>query len=117
MTELNGHNTPVPTNHLASIEAPTAPEIIEAPAFDQKAHDLMLQTIDRVATDWIAGLQQTRANSEQIERFVLERIAKVKEDINQLYLLGNAVRVEAKRGDDINHQLAHELEKLLEAYQ
>ena len=45
---------------------------------------------------------------------MLERAAKVKADITALYLLGNAALAEAKRGDDVNAKLAHELDKLTE---
>jgi hypothetical protein len=82
--------------------------------FDQESHDLLLKSIDQVASDWVAELAHVRQNSEQIEQLVLQRTAKVKGDITALYLLGNAALSEAKRGDDVNAKLARELEKLTE---
>jgi hypothetical protein len=82
--------------------------------FDQKAHDLMIKSIDQVATDWIGELEHTRENSKKVEQLVLERAAKVKSDITALYLLGNAALAEARRGDDVNERLAGELDKLSE---
>jgi hypothetical protein len=83
--------------------------------FDQKAHDLLIRSIDQVATDWVSELEHVRGNSKKIEQLVMERAAKVKADITALYLLGSAALAEAKRGDDVNHRLADELDKLSEA--
>lgn len=80
--------------------------------FDQKAHDLMIRGIDQVATDWVGELAHTRENSQRVEQLVMERAAKVKADITGLYLLGAAALAEAKRGDEVNHRLATELDKL-----
>jgi hypothetical protein len=90
---------------------PTEPSALP---FDQKAHDEMIQSIDRVATDWVGELEHVRKNSQAVEQLVLQRAAKVKADITALYLLGNAALAEAKRGDDVNHRLADELDKLVE---
>jgi hypothetical protein len=85
-----------------------------ATPFDQKAHDLMIKGIDRVATEWVGELEHVRDNSKKVEQLVLERAAKVKADITALYLLGSAALAEAKRGDDVNERLANELDKLSE---
>lgn len=108
---------------LAAQEAPgkriatTVQEHVKPSAmpFDQKAHDLLLKSIDQVASDWVAELEHVRDNSKQVEELVLQRAAKVKADITALYLLGNAALAEAKRGDDVNQRLADELERLAEA--
>jgi hypothetical protein len=82
--------------------------------FDQKAHDLLLQSIDQVADDWVTELTHVRRNSEEIEKLVLQRASKVKVDITALYLLGNAALAEARRGEEVNSKLAGELDKLIE---
>ncbi len=82
--------------------------------FSQQDHDLLLASIDHVAEEWIAQLQQVRRNSEEVERLVLQRAAKVKADITQLYLLGSTAMQEARRGEQVNEKLATELEKLAE---
>ena len=82
--------------------------------FDQHAHDLMIQGIDQVATEWVGELEHTRENSKKVEQLVMERAAKVKADITALYLLGSAALAEARRGDEVNERLASELDKLSE---
>jgi hypothetical protein len=92
-------------------------EIVDTTApvpFGQQEHDLLLRSIDHVATDWVNQLERVRQNSQRVEQLVLERAAKVKTDITQLYLLGAAALAEAKRGDDVNTKLASELNKLAE---
>jgi hypothetical protein len=92
----------------------TITEPVKGKHFEQQAHDLLLESIDKVAHEWVDELQHIRSNSEQVEHMVLERIAKIKNDITQLYLLGNAAMVEAQRGDEINTKLSGELDKLRE---
>jgi hypothetical protein len=82
--------------------------------FNQQHHDLLLKSIDQVASDWVRELEHVRHNSEQVEQLMLERAAKVKSDLTMLFLLGNAVRAEAQRGDEVNAKLASELTKLSE---
>jgi hypothetical protein len=82
--------------------------------FDQQAHDLLLKSIDQVATDWINQLEHVRQNSKAVEQLVLKRAAKVRADITALYLLGSAAQAEAKRGNEVNARLTDELDKLME---
>jgi hypothetical protein len=84
--------------------------------FTQQEHDLLLKSIDQVAGNWVNELKHVRNNSEQVEQLVLERAAKVKADLTMLFLLGNAVRAEAQRGDEVNAKLAGELDKLSETH-
>jgi hypothetical protein len=129
MTEMNGvQQHPV---DLDAVEAQTRSELQRAgearasitiqeamppsaQLFDQKAHDLLIRSIDQVATDWVGELQHVRNNSMRVEALVMQRAAKVKADITALYLLGNAALAEAKRGDDVNAKLTTELERLTE---
>jgi hypothetical protein len=91
---------------------PTMTEM--AVPFSQRDHDLLLESIDHVSTDWTGQLALVRKNSEAVEALVLQRAAKVKADITALYLLGHAAMQEARRGEQINAKLAMELEKLAE---
>jgi hypothetical protein len=100
---------PPPPSPVADERPPPSSE-----PFDQQAHDLLLKSIDQVASDWVAELDHVRKNSEAVEQLVMQRAAKVKADITALYLLGHAALAEAKRGDDVNVKLAGELEKLAE---
>lgn len=80
--------------------------------FDQKNHDLLLASIDRVAEQWVEQLKHVRANSEKVEALMLQRAATVKAEITQLFLLGKCTAIEAKHGDEVNIKLAHELLKM-----
>jgi len=100
-----------PSSEIHALEP--GPSLAGKP-FDQHAHDLMIQGIDQVATEWVGELVHVRENSKKVEQLVMERAAKVKTDITALYLLGSAVLAEAKRGDDVNARLVSELDKLNE---
>ena len=51
---------------------------------------------------------------EAVEQLVLERAAKVKNDIAVLYALGNRAMAEARRGELVNVELTSELIKMSE---
>lgn len=118
MTHINGfdpaRDLPAIEFGKIEIEAPIDPAILAQPAFDQRAHDLMLQSIDKIAADWVRELQHVRDNCNDLEQLVLKRVAKVKADVTQLYLLGSAAVTEGKRTDELNHKIADELDKLAE---
>jgi hypothetical protein len=124
MTEMNGFHV----NNLDDIAAeikqlvaaeqpsPRVQEIepsSEKP-FEQQAHALLQKSVDQVASDWIHQLRYVRANSERLEKLVLQRVTTVKAHITALYVLGNAAMAETRRSDAVNEQLAHELDKLIE---
>jgi hypothetical protein len=115
---MNGHPTDL-DQVIAEIKnlAAASPRVqkIEAPSqapFGQQAHDLLLRSIDQVASDWVHQLARVRENSERVEEIVLQRVSAVKAQITALYVLGGAAMAEAQRGDDVNHKLASELDKL-----
>jgi hypothetical protein len=124
MTEINGAQHPVDLDEqtqseLARLANKGSLQVQESlkPSmlpFDQRAHDLLIESIDQVATDWVGELEHVRDNSKKVEQLVMERAAKVKADITALYLLGSAALAEAKRGDEVNTRLGNELEKLAE---
>jgi hypothetical protein len=82
--------------------------------FAQRGHDLLLESVDKIADDWVHQLKTVRRNSEQLEELVLQRVARVKSNVTQLFLLGNAVTNEAKRGEEVNGKLTEEINKLAE---
>jgi hypothetical protein len=84
--------------------------------FAQRDHGLLLESVDRVTDDWVQQLKRVRHNSEQLEQMVLQRAAKLKGDLTQLFLLGGAVASEANRGDELNAKLADEIAKLTEEH-
>ena len=96
---------------VATVPPPITMAEIATP-FGQRDHDLMLKSVDRVAEEWVTQLQHVRKNSEELEAMVLQRAAKLKAELTQLFLLGHAVMNEAKRGDDVNAKLSEEIDKL-----
>ena len=83
-----------------------------AAPFAQNDHDALHDVLDAVASDWVGQLQEVRRNAERIEHLVIERVGKIKADVTQLFVLGAAVRSEARRGEDVNAKLLAELAKL-----
>jgi hypothetical protein len=84
---------------------------IAAP-FSQREHDLLLASVDQVANDWVAQLRDDRRSSEELEAMVLQRVAKVKGDLTQLFLLGNAVLSKVKRDGEFKQKVFSEIDKL-----
>lgn len=96
---------------LTVIEAvPVAPGI--AP-FEQKSHSLLIESIDRIAQDWIKELKHVRDNTLAIEQLVLEAATKAKDDVTRMHLLGAQVLQEAQRGQDICSQLHRQLDQIM----
>jgi hypothetical protein len=108
LTERNKQRIDAVTTSMQALELPTASEL----PFDQKAHDLLIKSIDQVAADWMSELAHTRHNSEQVGQLVLERATALKSHVTTLFLLGNTAMAEARRGDEINARLASELDKM-----
>ena len=116
---MNGHPTDL-DQVIAEIKslAATSPRVreIETPSrtpFEQQAHDLLLRSIEKVASDWVHQLTRVRENSERVEELVLRRVSAVKAHITALYVLGNAAMAEAQRSDSVNEKLASELDRLI----
>jgi hypothetical protein len=80
----------------------------------QSSHDKMLDAVDRIADQWIAQLEAVRVNTQIIEQMVLTAVNKVKHDLTELQLLGAAVTQEAKRGEEVCHQLTGKIKQVLE---
>jgi hypothetical protein len=97
----------VPPRTMAEVGAP----------FAQRDHNLLLESVDRVAGDWVEQLRHSRGNSQALEEMVLQRVTKLKADLTQLFVLGGAVLSENKRSDEVNEKLADELNKLCEEHQ
>ena len=83
--------------------------------FAQQEHDLLLKSFDKVATDWVEQLKLDRKTGEELEQMVIERLAKIKNEVTQLFLLGNAVVSKCKRDAEFKAKLTDEIMKLSEA--
>jgi hypothetical protein len=84
--------------------------------FSQREHDLLLESVDQVASDWVNQLRDDRKSSEELEQTVLQRVAKVKTDLTQLFLLGNAVLNKVKRDTEFKAKVFSEIDKLAEEH-
>lgn len=96
------------TAKLTLIEA-LQPEI--APFTDQ-VHELMLESISKIADQWIEQLSILRKNADALEAQIIACVSKTKSDITTLHELGAKVAEEAKRGQDVCKQLADGVGKI-----
>jgi hypothetical protein len=84
--------------------------------FDQRTHDLMIESVDRITTQWIDELVALRKNSEIIEQMVIEQATKVKGELTKLHLLGAQAMREAQRGHDVLQRLGEELDAMMSGH-
>jgi hypothetical protein len=85
-------------------------------SFDQRAHDLMITSVDRIAQQWIAELAHVRDNTKSLEQMVIEQVTVVKAALTKLHLLGAQTMCEASRARDVVGQLARELDAMMGQY-
>jgi hypothetical protein len=131
MTEANGYDA-LKTFEQATIEditelagrirAEKSMEVVERvaddglPPFDQKAHDLMIASVDKIAQQWISELNHVRDNTKVLEQMVIEQVTVVKNALTKLHLLGAQTMREAERGHEVVGQLGDELEAMMGQY-
>jgi hypothetical protein len=77
----------------------------------------MLKSVDRIADQWIDQLKHVRDNTQAVEQMVLSAITRVKHSITELHLLGTAVMLEAKRGEEVCTELADKIEQAMTTHQ
>jgi hypothetical protein len=92
----------------ALIEA-LKPEI--APFTDQ-VHTLMLESVSKIADQWIEQLKIVRENTIALEAQIVACVGKTKSDITMLHELGTKVAEEAKRGQEVCRQLSNSIEAI-----
>jgi len=93
---------------LTLIEA-LQPEI--APFTDQ-VHTLMLESVARIADQWIEQLTILRKNCDALEAQIIASVGKTKADLTLLHELGAKVAAEAQRGQDVCRQLSDGIGKI-----
>ena len=96
------------TAKLTLIEA-LQPEI--APFGDQ-VHGLLLESVSKIADDWIEQLRILRKNADAREAQIVASVGKTKADLTTLHELGAKVAEEAKRGQEVCRQLADGVGKI-----
>ena len=96
------------TAKLTLIEA-LQPEI--APFGDQ-VHGLLLESVSKIADEWIAQLTLLRKSADALEAQIVASVAKTKADLTLLHELGAKVAEEAKRGQEVCRQLADGVGKI-----
>jgi hypothetical protein len=127
MTQLtNGHSNESIAGHsieeaiegLQAMTAKSATVVERVPndgtvPFEQKAHDLMIESVDRITTQWVDELVTVRDNTKTIEQMVIEQAAKVKDELTRLHLLGARAMGEARRGHEVLSRLGEELDAMM----
>jgi len=119
---LNGHDLSEEEENAARdirrIQAreplPVVEPVSPLPPFEQKSHTLLLESLDRLAQDWLTELASLRNNTQVVEQMVLQTCAKAKDDITKMHLLGAQVRQEVRRGEDVLHHIEEQLDQILE---
>ena len=81
--------------------------------FEQKAHTLLVESVDKMTQQWVDELVALRANSKTIEQMVIEQSAKVKHELTRLHVLGAAAMREAERGHRVLQNMGDELDDML----
>lgn len=115
-TQMNGEKVTAPDEAATSV-APAIESLTEiAVPFSQREHTLMLEAVDKIAEDWMSQLHTERLTSEELEKKVLERMAKLKGDLTQFFLLGNAVCSKVRRDHEFNEKLHTEIDRLAEEH-
>jgi len=96
------------TAKLTLIEA-LQPEI--APFGDQ-VHGLLLESVSKIADDWISQLTLLRKSADALEAQIVASVAKTKADLTTLHELGAKVAAEAQRGQEVCRQLSDGVGKI-----
>ena len=93
---------------IALIEA-VKPDI--AP-METQVHSLLLESVGKIADQWIEQLVLLRENTVALENQILASVAKTKGDISKLHELGLKVAAEARRGQEVCRQMSDSIEKI-----
>jgi len=80
--------------------------------FGDQVHTLLLESIGKLADDWIAQLTLLRKTADELEAQILASVGKTKADISALHQLGTRVAEEARRGQEVCRQLSDGVERL-----
>ena len=75
-------------------------------------HNLLKESIDKIAGQWVAELTTLRNNANLLEEQVLICVTKAKGDITQLHDLGIQVAEEARRGQELCAKLSASVEQI-----
>ena len=75
-------------------------------------HQLLKESIDKIAGQWVAELTTLRNNANLLEQQVLTCVAKAKDDITRLHDLGVQVAEEARRGQELCAKLSASVEQI-----
>jgi hypothetical protein len=101
-------NQMAPATKLALIEA-VQPDIVP---FEAQVHDLLNDSVEKIAQNWISELEALRKNASDLESQVLAAVADTKNSIAKLHSLGDLVKTEARRGQEVCRQLSDSIEKM-----
>lgn len=85
---------------------------VSATPFGEQVHTLLLDSVGKIADQWIEQLAIIRDNANTLEKQLLACVAQTKADITALHELGVMVGEEARRGQQVCLQLINSVEKI-----
>lgn len=80
--------------------------------YEDQVHTLLLDSVGKIADQWIEQLKLLRANADALEAQIVAYVGKTKADISALHDLGTQVAAEARRGQDVCQKLRESVERL-----
>ena len=78
-------------------------------------HQLLKESVEKIAGQWVSELNVVRANTMALEEQVLACLAKTKDDIARMHSLGVQVAEEAKRGRELCAKLSESVAQITAA--
>jgi transcriptional regulator len=87
-------------------------DIEQATPMPDQIHTLLLDSVGKIADQWIEQLKLLRDNADALEAQIVSYVGKTKADISALHDLGTKVAAEARRGQDVCKQLRDSVERL-----
>jgi uncharacterized protein involved in exopolysaccharide biosynthesis len=82
-----------------------------APASDH-VHDLLNQSIEKIAQDMVGELEALRKNATDLETRLLAAAAGAKASINKLRELHTQIADEARRGQEVCRKVSDSVEQI-----
>ena len=76
------------------------------PPREEQIHNLLNDSVEKLAASWITQLNALRDNTVQLENQLIACVAQTKDNIKQLHSLGLQIAAEAQRGREVCEKLA-----------
>jgi len=84
----------------------------EAVPVSSQVHDLLIESVGKIADEWVLQLTTLRNSANELEQQILTYVSRTRHDISALHDLGIKVATEAARGQAVCKELKRGLEKI-----